>query len=313
MKDAKNGARRDLAQAFLASAMEALQEQDLQEAIAPGTQQIARQLREIENITSNIQSLIAERVKAQLMELVQREMRRTFAQALGTAAGSPLDSILGEETGQRLAATRSQVQRHPVEVGPEVELPGKDDAAWRMSPRLRVPQHPASAPAFWLVTGPDEKGRPSAGAPQDGEVQAPGICQAYEAVGVAEKEPEAVAQAVAVLDAALNEAAGDKTPPASPDDEVFEGSVRLNIETTGCIRDVVHFVEELRQKPQFRLLQLMGNQRDSANIMMGLREPVPLKRVLLQMPGVSQVTAPVGCTTGHREHLFTVRLGSNIA
>ena len=57
-------------------------------------------------------------------------------------------------------------------------------------------------------------------------------------------------------------------PPVSPvapaqpvDEEMYEGTVWLMIETAGYIRAMIHFVDELRNNQHFHLLRLAANQR----------------------------------------------------
>ncbi len=92
--------------------------------------------------------------------------------------------------------------------------------------------------------------------------------------------------------------------------EVFEGSVRLNVEANGSIRQMIRFVDRLCQNPHFRLLRLVGNnhQKEGMNIWLGLREPLCLKALLLDMEGVCHVASPLGLgPTGH-ERLVNVKL-----
>ena len=93
------------------------------------------------------------------------------------------------------------------------------------------------------------------------------------------------------------------------DEEQFEGTVRLTVEANGCNRQVLHFVEQVCQLPAVRLLQLVGNsRREGVDVWLGLREPACLKMVLLQIPGVADVTTPVGCSPDGHERLLVVRL-----
>lgn len=89
---------------------------------------------------------------------------------------------------------------------------------------------------------------------------------------------------------------------------VFEGTVRLNVEANGCIREIVHFVRELRQKPQLRLLRLVGNNRDGVDIWLGLREPLRLKSILPELQGITIVTKPLPHIGSPDERLLSVRL-----
>jgi CheY-like chemotaxis protein len=68
-----------------------------------------------------------------------------------------------------------------------------------------------------------------------------------------------------------------ETPPQSGDPGIYEGAVRLVVTTPGPVRNLISFVSELRQNPQFRLLRLVANQdKEGMDIWLGLREPLPL-------------------------------------
>ncbi len=92
--------------------------------------------------------------------------------------------------------------------------------------------------------------------------------------------------------------------------ELYEGTVRLVVETTGCIRSMIHFVDELRQNSEFHLLRLIANQRrEGMDILLRLREPIRLKPTLLQMTDVSQVYVPTQLVLDTDEQLLHVSLG----
>ena len=80
-----------------------------------------------------------------------------------------------------------------------------------------------------------------------------------------------------------------EAPEEEEDTELYEGSVRLKVVAEGDIQQVVHFVQELRQQTQLRVLRLVGNSQKDLDILLGLREPLHLREVLGEMAGVSQV------------------------
>ena len=74
------------------------------------------------------------------------------------------------------------------------------------------------------------------------------------------------------------------------DDDLYEGTVRLVVTSTGPVKNLLNFVGELRQNGQLRLLRLVASQRsESMDIWLGLREPLQLIAILGDIPGVSQV------------------------
>ena len=103
----------------------------------------------------------------------------------------------------------------------------------------------------------------------------------------------------------------DPVDPAQPvDEDLYEGTVRLVIVTAGYIRAMIHFVDELRNNQHFHLQRLVANQRrEGMDIWLRLREPVTLKSILLEMEGVSGVTAPDAIDPDSSERQLQVLLG----
>ena len=76
----------------------------------------------------------------------------------------------------------------------------------------------------------------------------------------------------------------------SANDENYEGGVKLVVETKGTIKDMVEFVDALRENPQFHLLRMVSNaRRDGMDVWLRLRQPIPLRATLLSAAGVSKV------------------------
>ena len=94
--------------------------------------------------------------------------------------------------------------------------------------------------------------------------------------------------------------------------EIYEGTVRLTVAIEGQIRLVISFVTELRLNPRLRMLRMVGNPPDNVDILLGLREPMPLKQILDRMEEVSQVTGSpriAGGQTGQID-ILDVRLNT---
>ena len=74
------------------------------------------------------------------------------------------------------------------------------------------------------------------------------------------------------------------------DGSVYEGTIRLVVKTSGCVKGMIHFVEELRQSSRFHLLRMIASHDvDGMDILVRLREPVHLEPTLLEMSNVSRV------------------------
>ena len=87
--------------------------------------------------------------------------------------------------------------------------------------------------------------------------------------------------------AAINPAASSTTAAGN---EVYEGAVKLIIQTTGAVKELVRFVDMLRKNPQIHLLRMVPNhRRDGMDIWLRLRSPDPLRATLLAAAGVSRV------------------------
>lgn len=133
----------------------------------------------------------------------------------------------------------------------------------------------------------------------------------YQLVAPVAAEARPVAQAIVVAPASTGPT--DEEMPSPADDEVYdqdlyEGTVRISIEADACISRVVQFVRELRQKPQFRLLRLVGNKKSGVNIWLGLREPLDLKKILPQIEGVTRVRTLSATAPDGKERLIAVQL-----
>ena len=99
-------------------------------------------------------------------------------------------------------------------------------------------------------------------------------------------------------------------PPDELDDDLYEGTVRLLVTSSGPVKNLLNFVGELRQNTQLRLLRLVANQRsESMDIWLGLREPLQLITILGDIPVVSRVAAVPDSGEDEEERRVTVEVG----
>ena len=99
-------------------------------------------------------------------------------------------------------------------------------------------------------------------------------------------------------------------PPEDLDAELYEGTVRLRVTSSGPVKNLLAFVGELRQDTQLRLLRLVASQRsESMDIWLGLREPLHLITILGDIPGVSRVAALPDPGEDEKERRVTVAIG----
>jgi CheY-like chemotaxis protein len=92
----------------------------------------------------------------------------------------------------------------------------------------------------------------------------------------------------------VQEALPDESPslahPIKLKEGNVEGTVKVIVGTSGDVGSTVHFVDQLRQIPHFHVLRLQAERRDEKLVIsLRLREPIPLKELLSELPGVSRV------------------------
>ncbi len=110
---------------------------------------------------------------------------------------------------------------------------------------------------------------------------------------------------------AANQAPVDATAPDG--DDRYEGTVRVRVLAEGDMQRVVAFVDELCQKPQFRMLRMSGSpQQEGAEIALGLRECIAFRKVVREMNNVDKVEGQDDLIEGApaTERLVTVHLTS---
>ena len=99
----------------------------------------------------------------------------------------------------------------------------------------------------------------------------------------------------AVVETASGEGDVQPADPQAPsqrsqEEGVYEGTVRLNLEAEGNLGLVITFTQQLRENAEFRLLRLTNNPESGVEIWLGLRQPLSLRPVLMDMAGVAEVT-----------------------
>ena len=102
---------------------------------------------------------------------------------------------------------------------------------------------------------------------------------------------------------------GSESPP--DDEEIYEGTIKLAVQTSGSIRGMIQFVDALRQSQEFHLLRLVADQnKDGMDIWLRLRGPVPLRETLLHLDGVTSVVRSEETLTDSEEGLLLVSLNA---
>jgi len=103
-------------------------------------------------------------------------------------------------------------------------------------------------------------------------------------------------------------AQGKDDLPCGDGPQEYQGAVRLRVKATESIREVIWFVNTLRQKYHIRLLELVGTAKDGVDIRLALRRPLPLLEILRQIEGVTKVEVPHSAQQNDDEPLFNVQL-----
>lgn len=314
MINEENGFHEDSTQEISPATSQAAGE--IQNLIAPAIQQtvsqyhgllrqglereVQRIVREFETATADIETSITKRIKSRMMDLVNDEVRRVFDDALSSAESALIDPTRDMGISRRPPISQERAPQPPIEQAPIEQVP-IEHAPSREAHSPNSPDDDddggggGRVNAFW--SSQDDQGTESLPERID---QGPTPIQTHSPG----EEPQYQDSDVQI--ATNNQLNVDPVIPA--EDEVYEGTVRLNVEANGCIRQVVHFVRELRQKPELRLLRLVGNNREGVDILIGLREPLLLNKMLPQIEGVTIVSTSLGSSESGGERLLNVRL-----
>ncbi|MCH8186551.1 MAG: hypothetical protein IH862_10665 [Chloroflexi bacterium] len=234
-------------------------------------ERIGRIMAEFEAGSADIQDAIAARVMSRLTHHVRQEVMRVLQDALSDAAQS-LEDPLWEQS--KTWGNTGWIQRgDSVEHETVAEEPARPEPEPVVQPEPFVRDEPEAVAA--------------------------------EPVSIVESRVEEIASSV-------DEAGPDEDAPRSGGiGEVYEGTVKLRVDATDSFRQVIQFVEALRQKAGFRLLKLVGGFEDGVDIWVGLKAPIAINEVLLTMPGVAQVTPAHWLEQDASEPLINIRLAND--
>jgi hypothetical protein len=237
-------------------------------------ERIGRIMGEFEAGSADIQDVIAARVMSRLTHHVQQEVMRVLQDALADAAQS-LEDPLWEQAntwGNAGWTQRGDSMEDEAVAAEKVEEPTQPEPVSRPEPIVRDEPEPAAA---------------------------------VEPVSTVESRVEEIASGV--------EEGGHAEEAVQRGDigEVYEGTVKLRVDATDSFRQVIQFVEALRQKAGFRLLKLVGGFEDGVDIWVGLKAPIAINEVLMTMPGVAQVTPAHWLEQDASEPLINIRLAND--
>ncbi len=77
-------------------------------------------------------------------------------------------------------------------------------------------------------------------------------------------------------------------------EDLYKGTVRLNLRAEGDKALVVQFTQRLSEKPEFRVLRLSNNSKGGVDVWLALREPLSLKSMLEAVQGVVDISPTSG-------------------
>ena len=70
--------------------------------------------------------------------------------------------------------------------------------------------------------------------------------------------------------------------------------MKVRVEAGASVQRVARFLRELRREQEILMQQMVSDRSDGTHIWLGLRKPLPLQEILLQMESVSRVECPRG-------------------
>lgn len=237
---------------------------------------VDRIMGQFEVSSPDIQATIVQRVESKISAYVQQEILRILEDVLNDDEDSLPDPVWSDGAYRLAPAVNGEASRQPEERRPAVE---EDDTLLKPEMKAEEPHNGVPPVQQLAALSTTEMVQEQNGATEDH-----GIYPSSETDGTSEQ------------------------PSQASVDGVYEGTVKLRVEAEEHVRQVIHFVDALRQKSDFRLLQLVGNYKEGVGIWLGLRSPLRLKEVLLQMEGVSQVDAPGWRDLDGSEPMLKVRL-----
>ncbi len=250
---------------------------------------VDRIMHDFEATLGDIQSGIVERVRSKLIDHVQHEIRRLLDDALDSDSDTFRQAAVdGSLTPPRQPADRNDSQASKGQSPARDRVTPARQPADRNDSQASKGQSPARDQVTPFEAGVGEKesnGRDEALAP-DAEPQRQDAGLSAHPEG----EPEA--------------------PHFDSDDNLYEGTVKLFVEARDSVRQVIHFVEALRRRPDLQLLQMVGSGEGRVRIWLSLRSPLQLEQVLLEMESVSKVDAPQRADRDSDGPLLNVQLAT---
>lgn len=250
---------------------------------------IEQVMRQFDAASEDIQSVILDRVRARVRTFVQHELERVLQDSTDAAVTALEEPVVGP-------------------IGYERPIPAEGVPSWPETPRdnrpmdylgqgsrngvVDLPVNPTASRPEKLppaATPPARRDDYRVGEPAPRREAAP----ATPPPGTMKRQEETPLPAADYYDGPP--AVAVPTQPSG--DEVLHGRVKLSIAANDSIQQVIHFIDALRRRNEFRVVQVVGSHNQGVGVWLVLRIPMPLKQVLLGMGGVTQVAGPEQSTS----------------
>lgn len=247
-------------------------------------------IREFEAVSSDVQDTITHRVRSKLAAHTQQEVFRVLEDALADCVES--------------------LERQPDDLFAPPPKP-QEFAPFDLEPRSEESE-PFDQPA--PVPQPIREVAPEPVVSYEQPEEEPVLESPHEASLPVDSSEEPAAFALEETVVAPAPEVADPSPALDADstEEMYNDTVKLRIEATESVRQVVQFVDTLRRRPDLRLLQLVGSHKDGVGIWVSLRAPMPLRQILARMDGVAEVSGSRRNETDGQEPSLKLRLANAV-
>ena len=295
-----------------------------QEPLIYEQSRIDRVMQDFKDASSDLQSAIVDQVMSRLSTHIQQEVFRVLEDAISDGEkvlqapifkprfhhDPPVDVLKGQPPLQD-----SQPLPHLMPQEQDVSLQAQDDAPPHVQDEIQdeVIEEALHQDEVMEEDEPQSVPEPVAHEPSTPEATIDRVMREFDSA------PHDVQAAIA--DQLLSKLSSQTplpddlptTPSSDPNGQVYEGTVKLRLEANGPPRQVVHFVEALRRNTDFRLLQLVGSYKDGVEVWLGLRVPLHLQDVLMNINGVSNVQVSHNPDHQAQEPLLDISLAQPVS
>jgi hypothetical protein len=199
-----------------------------------------------------------------------------------------LEDLVRSEIGDLTTEFRRTVDRVGdrinLMVQAELQRALADVLTGNVSPR---PEPPLQSPVNGTSNGHVEASRPNA---STGPAASTGDIGLHEVIAP-QPELEVLPEPKMLPAIPASASVVDTASPTNDEAEgrSYEGVVKLQVRASGCTCQSTQFVRAVSRMPELRVLRLVGSAGTGLELLVGLRQPMPLERVLSDMDRVASV------------------------